>query len=465
MTLIEKLRSEVVGIDVDFPLLSGARRPYVNLDNASSTPTFRPVVEKVDEFMQYYSNVARGTGFKSQIASWAYEESRSTIARFLGADPATDTVIVTRNTTESLNRLATLFPFQRDDVVLTTLMEHHSNDLPWRPKAQVEYVGLGSDGALDLEAFRRTLKHLCGRVKLVAVTGASNVSGFVPPIHDMAELAHEHGALIVVDCAQLAPHRAIDMGPLGGPRSLDFVTLSAHKMYAPFGSGALIGPLEFFAKGAPDYRGGGTIDIVTLDEVHWADPPERDEAGSPNVVGAVALASSIRVLTEVGMDAVAAHEMDLTRYALLALNQLDGIKIYGSCDPERLEDRLGVIAFAVKGMPHGKVAAILGFEGGIGVRNGCFCAHPYLLRLLGVSDAAFHAYRDRVLQHDRSGLPGLVRASFGCYNTQEEIDALVEVLQRILHGDIRGEYVIDRASGQYAPRSYDPITLGEYFAI
>jgi selenocysteine lyase/cysteine desulfurase len=461
----QALRQQIVGIDQMTPLLDGTKRPYIYLDNAASTPAFRRVQDKVDEFLVWYSSVHRGTGFKSLVATHAYEQAREIVARFVGADPKVHAVIFGKNTTEAINKLANRIEFQPGDVVVTTAMEHHSNDLPWRPKAQVEYVGLGSDGALDLEAFRRTLKHLCGRVKLVAVTGASNVSGFVPPIHDMAELAHEHGALIVVDCAQLAPHRAIDMGPLGGPRSLDFVTLSAHKMYAPFGSGALIGPLEFFAKGAPDYRGGGTIDIVTLDEVHWADPPERDEAGSPNVVGAVALASSIRVLTEVGMDAVAAHEMDLTRYALLALNQLDGIKIYGSCDPERLEDRLGVIAFAVKGMPHGKVAAILGFEGGIGVRNGCFCAHPYLLRLLGVSDAAFHAYRDRVLQHDRSGLPGLVRASFGCYNTQEEIDALVEVLQRILHGDIRGEYVIDRASGQYAPRSYDPITLGEYFAI
>jgi cysteine desulfurase/selenocysteine lyase len=462
---VAALRQEIVGIERQVPLLNGSSRQYIYLDNAASTPTFRGVQQKVDELLGWYSSVHRGTGFKSLVSTEAYERSREIVAHFVGADPETHAVIFGKNTTEAINKLANRLDLEPDDVVITTVMEHHSNDLPWRPRAHVEHVDVREDGSLDLDHFQQTLERFSGRVKLVTVTGASNVTGFAPPIYDMAEMAHRHGAEILVDGAQLAPHRAVRMGPLGSPRSLDFVAISAHKMYAPFGTGALVGPNDVFANGAPDYPGGGTIDIVTLDEVYWAEPPERDEAGSPNVVGAVALAASIRILTEVGMDAVAAHEMGLTRHALSRLNQLDGVKIYGSSDPNRLDDRLGVIAFEVTGMPHAKVAAILGFEAGIGVRNGCFCAHPYLLRMLNVTGDVYQAYKQRVLDHDRSELPGLVRASFGCYNTLEEVDALVEMLERVLCGDYAGDYALKKSTGEYFPRTFDPTILGQYFVL
>ena len=462
---LHALRQEIVGIDQRVPLLDGSTRRYINLDNSASTPTFRGVQQKVAEFLGWYSSVHRGTGFKSLLSTQAYEQAHEIVAHFVGADPQTHSVIFGKNTTEAVNKLANRVAWQPGDVVITTMMEHHSNDLPWRPKAQVEYVGLRADGSLDMDDLAHKLSRFRGRVKLVAATGASNVSGFVSPIHDMAELAHHHGAKILVDCAQLAPHRPIDVGPLDSPRHLDFVVLSAHKMYAPFGTGALIGPKTFFEQGAPDYRGGGTIEVVTLDEVYWAESPERDEAGSPNVVGAVALAVSTRILSRAGMDAVAAHETALTRYALRQLNRLDGVKIYGSDDPDRLDDRLGVISFEVDGIPHGKVAAILGFEGGIGVRNGCFCAHPYVLQLLRIDDEAFQVHKQRVLNHDRSTLPGLVRASFGCYNTLEEIDELVSMLERIIAGDYQGDYVVHKATGDYLPRGFDPAMLNEYFAV
>ncbi|HPL28208.1 MAG TPA: aminotransferase class V-fold PLP-dependent enzyme, partial [Anaerolineae bacterium] len=359
--------------------------------------------------------------------------------------------------TEALNKLAQRIPFAPGDVVITTTMEHHSNDLPWRARAQVEHAGLQADGSLDVADLAARLERHAGRVRLVTVTGASNVTGYTPPVHEIAELAHRHGALIAVDCAQLAPHRAIHMGPPGSPQHLDFVALSAHKIYAPFGAGALVGPRAFFAQGAPDYRGGGTIEIVTLDEVHWADPPDRDEAGTPNVVGAVALAASLRVLSRVGMDAVAAHEAELTRYALHRLQALPEVHIAGSADAERTHDRLGVISFSVEGVPHALVAAVLGFEGGISVRSGCFCAHPYVVRLLGIGDAEFQAHQRRALQHDRSTLPGLVRASLGCYNTSDDVDHLVDMLARIIARDYRGDYVIDRTSGMYLPRGWDGI--------
>lgn len=460
-----RLREAIVGVDREVPLLDGSRRPYAYLDNAASTPAFCAVQEKVNEFLEWYSSVHRGAGFKSLLATEAYEEARGVVARFVGADPEAYCVVFVKNTTEALNKLANRLDLRPDDVVLTTLMEHHSNDLPWRARARVVYAGLREDGSLDLEDLARKLERHKGRVRVVTVTGASNVTGFTPPVYDIAEMAHQAGAYMVVDCAQLVPHRTVHIGDPASPRHLDFVAFSAHKMYAPFGTGVLVGPREFFRHGPPDYRGGGTIEIVNLGEVYWAEPPERDEAGSPNVVGAVALAESIRVLSQVGMDSVEAHERELTRYALHRLRALPEVRVYGSSDPEQLEGRLGVFSFEVKGVPHGKVAAVLAFEGGIGVRNGCFCAHPYVLNLLRVDPHAYQAYKERALRGDRSRLPGLVRVSFGCYNTLDEVDRLVEMLERIARGDYAGQYEVDRPSGMYLPRGFDGTSLRSHFAL
>jgi cysteine desulfurase/selenocysteine lyase len=384
-TVAEHLRNEIVGVERRVPLLDGSQQTYVNLDNAASTPPFRRVKQKVDEAMELYSSVHRGTGFKSQISTYLYDQARQVTADFVGADRNYHAVIFGKNTTEAINQLANRFPFQDGDLVLTSIMEHHSNDLPWRAKAGMLYADVLPDGSLDLEDFQHKLEKYQAQIRLVTITGASNVSGFLPPIYELAEMAHAYGKKILVDCAQLLPHRQIDMGPINSPRHLDFIALSGHKVYAPFGTGALIGPRAFFNRGDPDYRGGGTVDLVSLNEVQWSDTPERDEAGSPNVIGAVALAASLSLLKEVGMEAVAAHEAELTRYALQRLSSLPGLELFGCKNPDRTADRVGVIPFQVEGVPHAKVAAILGYEGGVGVRNGCFCAHPYVLKLLGIN--------------------------------------------------------------------------------
>lgn len=370
------MRSRILGLDLEIPLLDGRRVPYVNLDNAASTPPLVDVVRAVESFMPYYSSVHRGTGFKSRLSTVAYDQSHEIIGRFVGADLSTNTVIFGKNTTEAINKLAWRYPLAPDSVVLTTQLEHHSNDLPWRPHAHVVHVRALPDGRFDEDDFDRLLAEYAGRVALVTVTGASNVSGFLQPIHRLARKAHAAGARILVDCAQLAPHRRVDMLPDDDPEHLDFVTLSAHKMYAPYGTGALIGPKEIFLHEAPEYRGGGTVDIVTLDEVHWAGVPDREEAGSPNVVGAVAMAVAAQVLMEVGMDAVAAHEEHLIAYTLERLREVPGIHIYGETDPARAHEKVGVIPFNLEGMSHFLVAAILGYEGGIGVRSGCFAPIP-----------------------------------------------------------------------------------------
>lgn len=459
------LRRDIVGLDQPIPLLDGSERPCVFLDNAASTPALGAVQRKVDELLRWYSSVHRGASFKSLLSTDAYEEARRIVAAFVGADRQSDVVIFGKNTTEAVNKLAYRLPLSGDDVVITTVMEHHSNDLPWRNRAQVVYLALRGDHSLDVDDLARKLQQYEGRVRLVAITGASNVSGYTPPVYEMAAKAHEHGARIFVDCAQLAPHRAVHMGPVGSARRLDFVALSAHKMYAPYGTGALIGPREVFAQGAPEYRGGGTIDLVTLDEVRWAGPPERDEAGSPNLLGAVALAASMRRLSEVGMEAIAGHEKALTAYTLGQLQELPQVTVYGSADPQRVEDRLGVISFNVQGMHHGKVAAILGFEGGIAVRHGCFCAHPYVVQLLGLDEAAQEAFRAEIEEGDRREMPGLVRVSFGCYNNREDVDHLLHLLQRICDGDYEGDYVVDPASGTYLPQQFDMDLIGRAFSI
>ncbi len=333
-----------VGLDALIPFMDGTCRCYTNLDNAASTPPLKAVQHAVDDFLVYYSSVHRGTGFKSQISTHAYEQARQIVLNFVGADPIQHTCIFGKNTTEAINKLARRFPFNSQrDIVLTSGMEHHSNDLPWRAATQVIHVGLTPDGRLDESDFDEQLSRYADRVALVALTGASNVTGFINPIHRLASKAHAAGAMFLVDCAQLAPHRKIDMLSLNNPEHLDFITISAHKMYAPFGTGALIGRKDVFEQGDPDMAGGGTVEIVTLDSVVWSAPPEREEAGSPNTVGAIALAAAIRQLEKVGMAEVAHHEALLTRYALQALSRIDGIKIFGDQDPSNTEDRLGVI--------------------------------------------------------------------------------------------------------------------------
>ena len=461
---LEGIRERIVGIDRQVPLLDGTQRQYINFDNAASTPALHDVKATLDRFLEWYSSVHRGTGLKSQVATHAYEQSREIVAEFVGADPQEYTVIFGKNTTEATNLLAQRFPWSDGDVALVSWMEHHSNDLPYRAQAHVVHIACDAQGRLDEADFDRLLALHAGRVKLVAVTGASNVTGFINPAHRIARKAHAAGAQILVDCAQLAPHRPIAMGRLDDPEHFDYLTLSAHKMYAPFGTGALVARRDTFAHGAPAMRGGGTVEIVTVDDVVWTDPPEKDEAGSPNVVGAVALAAACRTLQSIGMQRVADHEAELTAYALAQLQTVPGLRLYGDPDPARARERLGVIPLGMAEHSHFLVAAILSAEYGIGVRNGCFCAHPYILHLLGLSAAEAEQVRRDMRAHNRSEMPGLTRVSFGLYNTAEEIDILVDALARIARGQIRGRYVQDRASGDYRPEDWQP-RLEEFFRL
>lgn len=461
---ITKLRQRILGIDREIPLLDGSRVTYVNLDNAASTPPLLDVIEALEQFMPFYASVHRGTGFKSRLSTEAYDRAHAIVAGFFGANPRTQAVAFGKNTTEAINKLSYRLPVDDGQVVITTQLEHHSDDLPWRRLGRVVHVRATADGRLDEDDFDRQIESHAGRIALVAVSGASNVTGFIQPIYRLARKAHEAGTRILVDAAQLAPHRAIDMRPDDDPEHLDFLAISAHKMYAPYGTGALIGPKELFLASPPEYRGGGTIDVVTLDDVVWAGLPDREEAGSPNVVGAVALAAAMQTLSRVGMQAVADHEASLVHYALERLQTVPGLTLYGETDPALAGDRVGVIPFNLEGHSHFEVAAILGYEGGIGVRSGCFCAHPYVIHLLGVSGDETAVWRRQIMAGDKTEMPGMVRASFGCYNNTDDVDRMVDMLQSIAHGRIQGNYQVDKATGEYSPVGHVE-NLDPYFAL
>lgn len=446
------------------PLLNGTQVRYINLDNAASTAPLPQVWQALERYIPYYSSVHRGDGFPSRLSTVAYDHAHEIVGHFVGADLSKDTVIFGKNTTEGINKLAHRLPLPPDAVVLNTVLEHHSNDLPWRARAQVVHVRATPEGRFDEEDFDRQLARYQDRVALVAVSGASNVTGFIQPIHRLAAKAHSVGARILVDAAQLAPHRPLNMRPHDDPQHLDFVALSAHKMYAPFGAGALIGPQDVFLHDGPEYRGGGTVDIVTLDEVYWAGMPGRDEAGSPNVVGAVAMAVAAHTLMGIGMETVAAHEQDLTAYALQQLPTVPGLQLYGERDWTRTSERVGVIPFNLTGIPHALVAAILGYEGGIGVRSGCFCAHPYVVHLLGLDLHEQAEWRSKMLAGDKSQMPGMVRLSFGYQNTRADVDQLVTMLHRIRRGEYSGTYDVERSSGAYTPCGYSE-NFRDFFSL
>jgi selenocysteine lyase/cysteine desulfurase len=389
---------------------------YVDLDNAASTPAMAEVWEAVSEFVPRYSSVHRGSGRKSRAATDTYESARGDVARFVGAR-RTDDVVFVRNTTEAINVLSASLP--AGTRVLTSPVEHHANMLPWRGRHDVRMLPFTRSPAGLLDAAERALR--AEAIDLVAVTGASNVTGEVWPLQALARLAHRHGAKLFVDAAQLAPHRPIDMAATG----IDALAFSGHKLYAPFGAGALVGRVT---AGEPLLRGGGAIRFVSLDDVVWADAPERYEAGSPNVIGVVALAAACRALTAVGMDAVSAHERRTAARLWAGLLTVPGLRMLTLWPGA--DDRVGVAAFTVDG--HGDRALADALAGhGIGVRNGCFCAHPLMARLLDVPEPLMSRLHAELAAGGDPVLPGAVRASLGIGTTAADVDALVAALHQV----------------------------------
>ena len=436
----------LVGAHMPVPCLDGVERPYRDLDCAASTPALQSVADRVNEFLPRYSSVHRGAGYKSRRATAAYEEARDSVHRFSGRPSGGDDVVVlVRNTTEAINQLAYRLQLDPDDVVATTVVEHHANLLPWARVATRRWVECGTAGTFDTADVVRVLDD-GRRPALLALTGASNVTGWLPPVEEICAEAHARGIPVLLDAAQLAPHRPLPTGP-------DFVAFSGHKLYAPFGAGALIGPRQVFEHGDPFLAGGGAVDLVDLDEVIWTDPPEREEAGSPNVVGAVAFGQAMDELERIGWGTITAHENALATRLYEGLRSIDGVRVLGpSSESGPHGGGLAVATFTLDGMHHALVAARLSAEFGIGVRHGCFCAHPYLMRLLGVGRDGVDRARAAVRRGDRRAIPGAVRASCGLGTSDEDVDALLTALRALADGEPAPvPYVQDDVTGDFWP--------------
>lgn len=395
-------RDLVVGLDARGP----GGRPLVGLDLAATTPPLRPVQDAVDDVLPWHGSIHRGAGLKSQRCSAAYEAARAEVLRFTGA-PADYTCIFVKHATEGLNLLASRL-VGPSDRVLVPVSEHHANLLPWRERADVRLLPAHADGVLDEAALATALR---AGARVLTLSAASNVTGAVTPVAPVARLAHAHGALLVVDAAQLVAHRRMGLGEDPEDARPDAVVFSGHKAFAPYGAGAVVVRRELLRAGRPLLLGGGMAREVTADGYVPVAPPGGDEAGTPNLVGAVALGVALATLDHLGMDGLADAEDELVRTGLAALAGVPGLTLYG---PQRPEGRLGVFSFALDGWSPDGLAAVLDDRYGIAVRAGRFCAHP-------------------LVDHLRAAHPGdlprdAVRASVAACTTPQELELLGEAL-------------------------------------
>ena len=412
----------LVGDGVLVPLLTGELRPYRNFDYAASAPPLQAVADAMVAMTPWYSSVHRGAGFKSQVSTAAYEGAREVVREFVNA-PAHHEVVFTRNTTDSMNLLASALP--EGARVITFLNEHHANLLPWR-RSMVTHLPVPPDPEELLASLQDALRSSpSAAATLVAVSGASNVTGELWPIARIATLAHEYGARVLVDAAQLAPHARLDMIGL----DVDYLALSGHKLYAPYGAGVLVGRPDWLEHGAPFLQGGGAVQLVTSDSVLWAPLPDRQEAGTPNVLGAVAMGVAMETLMAYGMDRIAADESVLHRQLLDRVLGIQGLRWYTAW--EASHPRVGLMTFNLEGVDYGLLAAILSAEYGIGVRHGCFCAHPLMLHLMHVDRAEADRIGLEILTGDRRRVPGAVRVSLGLGTTADDVDYLADALTTI----------------------------------
>ena len=399
---------DITKVREDFPILSRTvyGKPLIYLDNGATTQKPLCVLDAMrEEYLNVNANVHRGVHWMSQQATDLHEAARETVRKFINACSTTE-IVFTRGTTESLNLVASSFVegcMKEGDEVIVSTMEHHSNIVPWQLQEQrkgivLKVIPMTDEGELLLEEYEKLFSD---RTKLVSVTQVSNVLGTINPVKEMIRIAHEHGVPVVVDGAQSVPHFAVDVQDL----DCDFLAFSGHKVYGPTGVGVLYGKEEWLDR-LPPYQGGGEmIERVSFEKTTFERPPLKFEAGTPDYIATHGLATALDYVTSLGMDNILAHEQDLTHYALQQLREIEGMHIYG----HRNDSGDAVISFNVGDIHHMDLGTLLD-QLGIAVRTGHHCAQPLM---------------------DRLGILGTVRASFGLYNTREEVDALVAGIKRI----------------------------------
>ncbi|MBQ6395924.1 MAG: aminotransferase class V-fold PLP-dependent enzyme [Atopobiaceae bacterium] len=416
---IDNIRDWIVGIDEPVQLEDETTRAAINFDNAATTPAIQEVLDSVVDALPMYGSIGRGFSQKSNLSTDTFTDIRDKVLGFLNADWQDYTCFFVTNTTEGLNKLATALT-TKDSVVLATRAEHHANDLPWRNRCKMLYAEVDEDGRVIYDDIERLLSE--NKVDYVTVTAASNVTGYVTDVHRIAKMAHAHGARIVVDGAQIVAHRRFSMKGDTPEENIDFFAFSAHKMYAPFGGGAVVGLTEVLNEHQPEFYGGGTVRVVADDWAVYKDAPELYEAGSPNYLGAVAMAKAIDILTEIGFDAIEEHEQKLLHRMMDGLKKIDKLIIYG--DSENFDDRVGVISINHPEVNTFVLAQRMKKSWAVASRRGAFCAHPYVWRLMGISDDTLHGFAECT----DVNTAGMMRMSFGIYNTEAEVDEFLAAL-------------------------------------
>lgn len=398
---------DIQKIRKDFPILEREvyGKPLIYLDNGATTQKPRVVVESItDEYYSVNANVHRGVHFLSQRATELHEASRKTVQSFLNAR-STNEIIFTRGTTESINLLASTFAdsqMKAGDEVIVSVMEHHSNIVPWQLEAArrgivLKVIPMNDRGELLLDEYEKLFSE---RTRIASFTHVSNVLGTINPVKKMIEIAHAHGVPVLVDGAQSVPHLKVDVQELDA----DFFAFSGHKVYGPTGVGVLYGKEEWLDR-LPPYQGGGEmIQSVSFEKTIFNELPFKFEAGTPDYIGTTALAKALDYVTAIGMENIAAYEHELTQYAMQRLKEIGGMRIFGEA-----EQKSSVISFLVGNIHHLDMGTLLD-RLGIAVRTGHHCAQPLMIRL---------------------GIEGTVRASFGPYNTKEEVDALAAGIERV----------------------------------
>jgi len=405
-----KEATAAMDVKADFPVLHQDVRgkPLVYLDSAATSQKPKVVIDTIrDYYSRYNANVHRAVYDLGEEATREYEGARERLAKFLGAKDARE-IVFTRGTTESLNAVAYSWglkgSLQKGDEIVTTIMEHHSNTIPWyfvqdAKGVKIKWVDIRDDGTLKMEQYDELVTD---KTKVVTVTHVSNVLGTINPIREIAEVAHDHGAICVVDGAQSAPHLPVDVQDLG----CDFYTVSGHKMCGPTGSGALWGRYELLEKMEPFLGGGEMIREVHKGWAKWNDVPYKFEAGTPNIEGAIGLGAAVDYLTGLGMENVRRHEVEVTEYALEAMHGVEGVVTYG---PRDMHVRGGVVSFNIGEVHAHDVASVLN-EFGVCVRSGHHCAQPLMERL---------------------DVPATSHASFYVYNSRGDVDRLVEAIRKV----------------------------------
>lgn len=415
----------LIGIDSKVKTIDNTEVRAINLDNAATTPPLKKTIEGIVEFSEYYGSIGRGAGQKAEITTRFYNQARNIVKNFFNIKNNDKySVIFVGNTTDGINKLSRILIKNKKDVVLLSRMEHHSNDLPWRKRCKVDYIEVDKMGRLKIKELEEKLIKYKGNIKYVSITGASNVTGYVNDLKKIARIVHKYKAKLIIDGAQLVPHVKVDMFP-NKEEQIDFLVFSAHKMYAPFGAGAIVGLKDFFDKGSPANEGGGTVNLVLDKSVEYLLSPEKDEAGTPNFFGVVAMIKAMEELDRIGFDMIHKNEIILKEQLNNGLKSIPNITIYG--DSEKIDDSLGIIVFNINSMYHESVAQILATNYGISVRHGWFCAHPYCRRLMHINEKVASAF----IHDSNFKMPGMIRVSLGMYNDKEDIDYFLNAIEDI----------------------------------